>query len=53
MAERNIYLRIEGIEDYSPVEPQTKTAALLEYKRDGMRNPGHETGVISDAGTCQ
>ena len=49
MAERNIYLRIEGIEDYSPVEPQTKTAPPIEYKRDGMRNPGHETGVISDA----
>ena len=49
MTERNIYLRIEGIEDYSPVEPQTKTAPPIEYKRDGMRNPGHETGVISDA----
>lgn len=41
---RNIYLKIEGILDYSPVEPSGHAAA--NYRRDCMRNAGHEDGTI-------
>ena len=44
MAIRNVYLRIEQIPDYSPVEPSGHAAA--NYRRDCMRNPGHENGMI-------
>ena len=44
MAIRNIYLKIEQIPDYSPVEPSGHAAA--NYRRDCMRNPGHEDGMI-------
>lgn len=44
MAIRNIYLKIEEIPDYSPVEPSGHAAA--NYRRDCMRNPGHEEGTI-------
>ncbi|MFL6602560.1 MAG: galactose oxidase-like domain-containing protein [Steroidobacteraceae bacterium] len=44
MAIRNIYLKIEEILDYSPVEPSAHAAA--NYRRDCMRNPGHEDGTI-------
>ncbi len=44
MAIRNVYLKIEGILDYSPVEPSAHAAA--NYRRDCMRNPGHEDGTI-------
>lgn len=44
MAIRNIYLKIEKILDYSPVEPSGHAAA--NYRRDCMRNPGHEDGTI-------
>lgn len=44
MAIRNVYLRIETIPDYSPVEPSGHAAA--SYRRDCMRNPGHEDGTI-------
>ena len=43
---RDIYLRIEQVVDYSPVEPQDKTAPPIQYLRDGMRNVGHLDGVI-------
>lgn len=44
MAIRNVYLKIEQIADYSPVEPSGHAAA--NYRRDCMRNPGHEDGTI-------
>jgi plastocyanin len=44
MAIRNIYLKIEQIPGYSPVEPSGHAAA--NYRRDCMRNPGHENGTI-------
>jgi Multicopper oxidase len=44
MAIRNIYLKIEQISEYSPVEPSGHAAA--NYRRDCMRNPGHEDGTI-------
>lgn len=44
MAIRNVYLKIEQILDYSPVEPSGHAAA--NYRRDCMRNPGHEDGMI-------
>ena len=40
----NIYLKIEEILDYSPVEPDPHAGA--QYRRDCMRNPGHEDGSI-------
>ncbi len=44
MSIRNIYLKIEEIAEYSPVEPSPHAAA--NYRRDCMRNPGHEDGRI-------
>ncbi len=44
MAIRNIYLKIEEIVDYSPVEPSPHAAA--NYRRDCMRSSGHEDGTI-------
>ena len=44
MAIRNVYLKIEQIADYSPVEPSGHAAA--NFRRDCMRNPGHEDGTI-------
>lgn len=41
---RAIYLKIEEIADYSPVEPSPHAAA--NYRRDCMRNPGHEDATI-------
>ena len=40
----NVYLKIEEIADYSPVEPSPHAAA--NYRRDCMRNPGHEDAKI-------
>ena len=45
MVVRDIYLKIEPIPEYSPVEPSGHAAA--NYRRDCMRNPGHEDGTIS------
>lgn len=46
---RQIYLRIETIDEYSPVEPQVeKVMAPVKYRRDCIRNPGHENGTIPD-----
>ena len=47
--DRHIYLKIERIEEYSPVSPQDKVALPRQYKRDCMRNVGHEDTVIPDA----
>ena len=43
---QNVYLKIETIHDYSPVEPDDHVAAPIDYKRDCMRNAGHEDGTI-------
>ena len=42
MVVRDIYLRIEEILGYSPVEPSPHG----NYRRDCMRNTGHEDGTI-------
>lgn len=41
--EQHIYLKIERVEGYNPVEPQEKSA---QYGRDCMRNEGHENALI-------
>ena len=46
MGERNIYLKIEVIHNYSPVEPDDKAPPPIEYRRDCMRNMGHLDGKI-------
>ena len=43
---RNIYLKIETISGYSPVEPDDHVSPPIMYGRDCMRNPGHEDGTI-------
>ena len=47
MAMRNIYLKIERIADYSPVEPDDHLSPPIQYRRDCMRNQGHEDGAIA------
>lgn len=47
--ERHIYLKIERIENYSPVRPQEKTVPPVQYGRDCMRGDGHENGLIPPA----
>jgi plastocyanin len=47
--ERHIYLKIERIEDYSPVQPQDKVVPPVQYGRDCMRFHGHENGLIPQA----
>src|SRR6516162_5209214 len=46
MATRDIYLKIERIPDYSPVEPDDHVTPPIQYGRDCMRNDGHEDGTI-------
>jgi len=46
MATRDIYLKIEQIPNYSTVEPEVKTMPPKAYRRDCMRNPGHEDTTI-------
>jgi len=48
MATKDIYLKIEIIEDYSPVEPYEHVPQNVTYRRDCMRNPGHEDATIPD-----
>jgi FtsP/CotA-like multicopper oxidase with cupredoxin domain len=43
MALRHVYLRIEEIVGYSPVEPSSHMGV---YRRDCMRNTGHEDATI-------
>jgi plastocyanin len=43
---RNIYLKIEEVLDYSPVDPEEKVSPPKQYRRDCMRNPGHEDTTI-------
>jgi len=44
MPVRDIYLKIEPIFDYSPVDPDP--ASPIPYRRDCMRNMGHEDSTI-------
>lgn len=46
MAIRNIYLKIEPIDDYSPVDPWSEARPPIKYRRDCMRNPGHADATI-------
>ena len=46
MAVRNVYLKIETIPGYSPVEPDDHVSPPIQYRRDCMRNMGHEDGTI-------
>jgi hypothetical protein len=46
MSLRNIYLKIESIGDYSPVDPDPHVTPPREYRRDCMRNMGHEDCTI-------
>src|SRR5205807_2443622 len=46
MTVRDVYLKIEAIEGYSPVEPDDHTSPPIVYRRDCMRNMGHEDGTI-------
>jgi plastocyanin len=46
MAIRDIYLRIETIPGYSPVEPDDHVSPPVQYRRDCMRTPGHEDTTI-------
>ncbi len=45
---RDIYLKIERIAGYSPVEPDDHVSPPIQYRRDCMRNMGHEDGAIPD-----
>src|ERR1700687_2499561 len=44
---RDIYLRIEVIPGYSPVNPDDDEEN--SYKRDCLRSPGHAEGAVPDA----
>ena len=46
---QNVYLKIESIPDYSPVFPDEEVSPPVVYKRDCMRNAGHEDGTIPPA----
>jgi plastocyanin len=46
VAIRNVYLKIEKIFGYSPVEPDDHVSPPIQYRRDCMRNMGHEDGTI-------
>jgi plastocyanin len=47
--ERHIYMKIERIENYSPVMPQEKAVPPVQYGRDCMRGDGHENALIPQA----
>jgi hypothetical protein len=44
---RDIYLRIEAVPGYSPVNPDDDEAN--PYKRDCLRSAGHDDATIPDA----
>jgi FtsP/CotA-like multicopper oxidase with cupredoxin domain len=46
MPDRHIYLKIEPVLAYSPVEPADHVSPPIRYRRDCMRMPGHEDGFI-------
>jgi plastocyanin len=47
--ERNIYLKIEPINDYNPVNPVDHVPAGVKYKRDCMQHGDHHRGLIPSA----
>ena len=49
MAKRDVYLKIERLDGYSPVKPMEKVLPPQQYGRDCMRNMGHMMGIIPDA----
>ena len=46
MATRDVYLKIEPIYGYSTVEPDMMAGPPRKYRRDCMRNAGHEDTSI-------
>jgi Galactose oxidase-like, Early set domain/Multicopper oxidase len=46
MADRDIYLKIQQLNGYSPVEPADHVTPPVQYRRDCMRGFGHEDGTI-------
>ena len=46
MSTKDVYLKIETIPDYCPVDPDSHAAAPIKYRRDCMLNSGHEDGAI-------
>src|SRR5262245_32729720 len=46
MAVRDVYLKIQQLSGYSPVEPADHVAPPVQYRRDCMRGFGHEDGTI-------
>ena len=46
MPVQNVYLKIESVPDYSPVSPDEEVPPGVTYRRDCMRNAGHEDGTI-------
>src|SRR5438445_3607131 len=48
MATRDVYLKIETISGYSPVEPDDHVSPPIQYRRDCMRNDGHDDATIPD-----
>jgi plastocyanin len=46
VAIRDVFLQIEEILGYSPVDPQPMP---MQFRRDCMRNAGHEDGTIPDS----
>src|SRR5215510_4161203 len=46
MADRDVYLKIEQIASYNPVNPEPKPAPPRLYQRDCGRNHGHDDGSI-------
>ncbi|MDH3660752.1 MAG: hypothetical protein OEU92_12140 [Alphaproteobacteria bacterium] len=46
---QHVYLKIEAIDDYSPVWPMPKPAPPVQYGRDCIRNMGHMDGLIPEA----
>jgi len=49
MPMQDVYLMIERIVDYSPVDPDPGALPPIHYRRDCMRNMGHEDGTIPSA----
>jgi FtsP/CotA-like multicopper oxidase with cupredoxin domain len=46
MAVRDVYLKIQQLNGYSPVEPADHVTPPVRYRRDCMRGSGHEDGTI-------
>ena len=49
MGLKDVYLKIERIDAYGPVQPMEKVVPPLQYGRDCMRNVGHADGFIPAA----